>query len=301
MMTQNFEDILGSTLRYLRKQKGMTQKELALGVCTQAQISRIENGEMLPSALICFELVHKLGMGIDYFYSLVKNPRSDYMLVFKEEVERLIQNRDYKELDKLIQSEKANPLFQNPDDQQFMLWHEGIASFHYHQDYKQAFAQLHEALYKVIPSNHESLYTVQEINIVHSLGVFYYVLKDYDNALITLDQALDFIDKRLIQPLNSIKIRVLFTKSQVLTDKGEYEEALKTCEKGITLALKNETFKLLGELYYQKGYVALFLSQKNTAYNCLVRSAQVFEITNNPHMTAYPYEIISSYDLDETK
>ncbi|WP_018922915.1 helix-turn-helix domain-containing protein [Salsuginibacillus kocurii] len=301
MYMHNFEEVLGSTLKYLRKQKGMTQKELALGVCTQAQISRIENGEMLPSALICFELVHKLGMGTDYFYSLVKNPRSDYMLVFKEEVGRLIHNRDYEELDKLMQSEKANPLFQNPDDQQFMLWHEGIASFHYHQDYKQAFAKLHEALNKVIPSNHESLYTVQEINIIHSLAIFYYELKDYDDALITLDQALGFIDKRLIQPLNSLKVRVLFTKSQVLTDQGEYEEALKTCEKGITLVLKNETFKLLGELYYQKGYVSLFLSQKNTAYECLVRSAQVFEITNNPHMTVYPYEIISSYDLDETK
>jgi len=41
---------LGKIIPELRKSLGLTQKQLAESICTQALISRIERGEVMPSA-----------------------------------------------------------------------------------------------------------------------------------------------------------------------------------------------------------------------------------------------------------
>ena len=48
--------ILGEKVRQFRKRKGMSQKELADGICTQATISLIEKKSKIPSMKIMMKI-----------------------------------------------------------------------------------------------------------------------------------------------------------------------------------------------------------------------------------------------------
>ena len=51
---------LGSTIRLLRKERHLTQEELAEGICSPITVSRIENGHQMPSKAILDALLSRL-------------------------------------------------------------------------------------------------------------------------------------------------------------------------------------------------------------------------------------------------
>ena len=52
---------LGDMIRELRKERKLTQEELADGICSAVSISRIENGNQMPSNTILERLLERLG------------------------------------------------------------------------------------------------------------------------------------------------------------------------------------------------------------------------------------------------
>lgn len=54
---------LGETIRGLRKKAGLTQEQLAEGICSPVSISRIENGRQMPSRPVLDALLARLGSG----------------------------------------------------------------------------------------------------------------------------------------------------------------------------------------------------------------------------------------------
>ncbi len=56
----------GTKLESVRKLKNMSQKELADGLCSQAQISRIEKNEVIPNAILLKSLCNKLNVSVDW-------------------------------------------------------------------------------------------------------------------------------------------------------------------------------------------------------------------------------------------
>ncbi|KIS04222.1 helix-turn-helix domain-containing protein [Paucilactobacillus wasatchensis] len=55
----------GDQLKMLRKNKGLSQKQLAAGICTQATVSLIEKKGNVPSMQILTQLCARLGVSID--------------------------------------------------------------------------------------------------------------------------------------------------------------------------------------------------------------------------------------------
>ena len=63
---------LGETIYSLRHSKGLTQEQLAEGICSPVSLSRIENGRQMPSKVILDALLSRLGASTyqlcDVFY-----------------------------------------------------------------------------------------------------------------------------------------------------------------------------------------------------------------------------------------
>lgn len=53
---------LGSLVRRLRKEHGLTQEQLAEGICSPVSISRIESGRQRPSKALLDALMDRLGL-----------------------------------------------------------------------------------------------------------------------------------------------------------------------------------------------------------------------------------------------
>lgn len=57
--------MVGKKLYYIRKLKGLTQTELARGICSISYLSKIENGHEIPSQDIVMQLCQRLGVTIN--------------------------------------------------------------------------------------------------------------------------------------------------------------------------------------------------------------------------------------------
>lgn len=66
MATLEFTQI-GKRIYLTRLAKGMSQQELAKGICSQPQISKIEKGEAQPSVPTLFRISERLGVNCYYF------------------------------------------------------------------------------------------------------------------------------------------------------------------------------------------------------------------------------------------
>lgn len=67
----------GFMIQYLRKRKGMTQEELAEGICEPVTLSRYENGSLNPTAEKFQLLMERLGGPGDIYLFPVQTERLD--------------------------------------------------------------------------------------------------------------------------------------------------------------------------------------------------------------------------------
>lgn len=106
---------MGEVIRSLRKRAHMTQEELAEGICSSVSISRIENGNQMPSSAVLEALLARLGTSTYQICSI--SYQTDRQLAFEQEaglVTELLNSgklREAKEwLARLEKTAKSDPI-----------------------------------------------------------------------------------------------------------------------------------------------------------------------------------------------
>ena len=113
------EQRMGEMIRTLRKEKQMSQSQLAEGICTIATLSRIENGSQAPSRATLHRLMEKLDWP-GFSYVDYDNGTDLKLIKLRKEIIRCIEYEFYDELDELIWNYKMiyNP--ENKDQDMFL-------------------------------------------------------------------------------------------------------------------------------------------------------------------------------------
>ena len=88
---------LGRTLQNLRREQGLSQKELCRGLCSIPTLSRIESGEREPDQMLFDSLISRLGKDSE-----------KWELILKENDKKLLQKRNY--IEYLIRAEEWGEL-----------------------------------------------------------------------------------------------------------------------------------------------------------------------------------------------
>lgn len=91
---------IGAFIQKLRKEKGLTQKELADGICVSDKtISKWENGNSVPDTSILLSLCRKLDVSVNELLNCERIPPEDYSKKAEVTIMNLIQenqnNRKY--------------------------------------------------------------------------------------------------------------------------------------------------------------------------------------------------------------
>ncbi|QSX24195.1 helix-turn-helix domain-containing protein [Priestia megaterium] len=270
---------VGRLIKELRKKAGMTQKELAKDICTQAQISNIEKGEQYPSSIVLYDICRKLDVDMNYIFNLKNDMQTSYVGSIKEIIRKHIRNRDYDSVSYVISREKDNYLFKDIENQQFLLWHEGICDYYVLKDKDKAISKLNDSLNLTIePSKHCN---ERESEILNSIAIIYSEEREFEKAIIYYEKALkcNLLSSNLSSSI--IKIRILYGLSKCLTDMERYNESLEYSKQGKDLCVKNETNYLLGELIYQVGDNLIKLGNITLGLKYLKQSITLFEIHDN--------------------
>jgi transcriptional regulator with XRE-family HTH domain len=270
--------VIGEKIKELRLLLGFTQTDLAKGICTQAQISKIEKGDVYPYASTLYQISQRLGVDVNYFFDIGSTPRLDYVMEVALQLKLARRNHQYDEMKQLVENEVNNPVFiQNNKNQQLLLWHKGIYEFHLHRKTDLALCFLDEA----ITITHNKQWTEREIEIHIHKGMILFEIGNLEEALAIYQPAKEYIDS--IPTLNDVTIlsRLYYSMAQTLTRLGELEQSTRLCKEAIQWCLKWDNLYLLGELHDLIGYNHELDQKPFLAKKYLTKALAIFDLQNN--------------------
>jgi len=106
-MDQFMSPQIGLALRRLRKKHNLTQKDLANGICSQAEISKIESGTHSPTVELLYALSRRLQVPITAF--LNNSSHVDSLRLTDDRLLTAFQNQEYEMIYREAQ-EKINTI-----------------------------------------------------------------------------------------------------------------------------------------------------------------------------------------------
>ncbi|MGX1262591.1 transcriptional regulator with XRE-family HTH domain [Rossellomorea marisflavi] len=270
---------VGKKIKELRKNSGLSQEELSEGICTQAQISKIEKGLVFPYASTLYQISQKLGVDVNYFFDIGTTPRLDYVQEVFEQLQIMRRTYRFKEMMDIVRAEESNPLFsQNKKNLQLLLWHKGIYLYEVENKVEDAINTLNKAVH--IADIKGKVIQEREIEILLTIATIYF-REDLESALNLYQEIMRHV--QVLPHLNdyTIKTRLFYNLARVLTRMEKLEESNKYCDKAIKWCLKNDSIYLLGQIHYQKGYNLELTDELIGAKTYMEKALIVFEIQNN--------------------
>ncbi|MBW3110312.1 helix-turn-helix transcriptional regulator [Bacillus sp. MCCB 382] len=267
---------VGNKIKELRKTSGLSQEDLAEGICTQAQISKIEKGDVYPYASTLYQISQKLGVDVNYFFDIGTTPRLDYFQEVFQQLQILRRSGRYEEMMDIVRAELDNPLFsQNNKNLQLLLWHKGIYLYEVKKDLSKSVETLKEAIH--LTHKKGKILLERELEIYVALGAIYFK-EDIHKALEVFEEVKDHL--QLLPHLNdyTIKTRHYYHITRVLTRLNRLEESNEYCEEGIKWCLQKDSVFLLGELHYQMGYNMELMNKPEDAVNFMKKAIIVFDL-----------------------
>ena len=95
---------IGSTLKYIRTEKGLKQEEVCRNACSRTFLSRVENSESLPSVFVMSNILNNLNVNFDEFFFLAKMKNKEQNRQKEDICTSFFALRDnYENLDTIIQ------------------------------------------------------------------------------------------------------------------------------------------------------------------------------------------------------
>ncbi len=237
---------IGLALRRLRKKHRLTQKDLANGICSQAEISKIENGTHSPTVDLLFALSRKMQVPVSSFLDhtnyreslrnlddrlLVHFRNGDFQSVYND-AHRLIENQNLDaELSLLIQ------------------YYYNLSAYRLGKlDYRNCIVILQQ-----LSNQYSTQYYSPNmiIRIKSAIAILHFENKSYKRSHHVYEELLelDFDGEEL----SIERVRIQYNFSKILLKLNKVERALEIVENGIEQSLHHKDMSLLGQLFYQKG------------------------------------------------
>jgi len=269
----------GEILRSSRVFKGLTEAQLAEGICSEVDIIQFEEEEKYPTIDQLFKMASKLEVELNHFFDIASTDTYNYAIAVTELIKKYKRERDYAAIHEIVQKEQDNPLFKHTSFNQFLVWHQGICTYYLEGDRQKSISQLAQAL--DMTHQEQAGMSEREIEILTSMAIIEKDSGNLDKAVELFQNALNELTG-LPQVLDSrIWLRILYGLAQALSKIERYEESLIYCSKGIDNCIYEENMYLFGELYYQTGMNFIKLGKEDKGKEYLEKAIMIFKLQQN--------------------
>jgi transcriptional regulator with XRE-family HTH domain len=273
---------LGDRIKELREKYALSQKDISKNICSQAFISKIEKGNVFPSADILIKLADRLCIDISFLLDTSNTPRHEYTVETFSQIREAVSKRDYKLVREIIKAEKDNKLFSDNKLQQFFVWHEAICSYYEDKNFSRSLTYLDQALN--LTSLDRKIHSEREIEILISKGNILTDNKKINEALNVYKDALEYLAYLPNIQNKFVPIRLYYNYSRALRDNEDFLESIKACQKGIRLTEKHSLLYLKGDLYFQIGLNYKLLNDYQNSLEHFNRSRMIYQLESNERM-----------------
>lgn len=270
---------IGTTIKKLRLQAGISQVKLAEGICDRTTIIHLEKGRAKqPSIYLLNQLCRRLSITLDDFFLLAYGGEINQLWLKKNEIDALLKNRDYESAYKIAK------IFFNSTTHPVDVQYFGLIEGHYLYSagkYKKAKEKYLAMLNITCKDLKNQVYTLTEMRLIDGIihcnrkidGIFntpetlmyIFILNNsiYDYPM--------YKDYRMIISLMLNTVHYYFTLKL-------YEDTITIINNAIELSNKYSCYDCLGHLWLTLGNIYEILGNKDMMTEYYDKSNTFFKL-----------------------
>lgn len=288
------EFAFGTFIKKRRKELGMSQEKLCEGFCSIPNLSRIENNLQEPTREMARNLLGRLGLSGEHFFSLWTNLDIDTGALVREIRANLVKYRQSSNADririKLVILEELSELEKqtNPEDRvikQFLLSHRAILGEPgraYRTEEKLAM-QL-EAIRLTCPQFdpvdfRDRYFTMDESTLINQIANTYAALGDRKRAIDIYRQLLWYTEKNFKELSEYPNHFCLIAHNYAidLTLESRFPDAIEVAEHGRKVCLKYVDYQFLPGFLAIQAECLYFLNKEEESKKLYLKAYNLYE------------------------
>lgn len=238
----------------LRERLHINQEDLAKGILSAADLSRVEHGTKEIDYFELEALFQRMGKSLDKL-ELVLSRKEYQLLCIREKIEEALEKNQYEEVDSLLDEYMAYNSSKRNMHQQYSRIVKGILQYLREKNGHDVLSKLDACLEITCENWKETEWAqlclcTQEVRILLLIAYIKVEAKEYDSALQMLLNMQEYLEIRYTDEEEKAKIypHCMYLLATTYWQQGEIETAYKKCWQGIECLVDNGALTLLSEL-----------------------------------------------------
>lgn len=259
----------GTIIRKYREEMGVTQEELCEGICSVPTLSRIENGERMPTKDNLTRLLQRLGK-TDLFIDSYVSANDFELHELKYNIRQMQMLGDREKGKQLLEKYKSLHKKDSVTNRQFELTHE-ILFYPEKYSTEDMLEKLEACLRQTCSSYTKDhiprLLTYEEILLLNSIAHCYSRLGDAETAIRIYYKLIEYYERHMVNSEEILRTKplILYNAANELCAVERYDECISCCDKGILLAQETGRCFMLPYILYVRGWALILSNNEENA------------------------------------
>ena len=285
---------IGYLIQKRRRELGISQEELADGICATPTLSRIENGTRKPTQANLEMILQRLGYS-DFMVNNLVSKDEFYLHDLKYRIRQSYINGNIDLSRKLM--DEFERLLKEPTqiDIQFEIMYNTIL---YSEEYtnEEKLLRFEKALRTTCTrygtGNAFYMLSFEEIILLQNIAICYAQLDNLDKCISIFYSVLEFYDKHIVNKEEELRMKpaILYNLTRALIETERYEECVKICEISIEMSQTTGRCPMFALILYHMGFALYSLGRIDESKKYFVKAycmgyamndSEAIELTKN--------------------
>lgn len=271
---------LGTYIQFYRKKRALTQAELAERICSQSEISLIEQGKRTPSYEVLMKLCSRLNISME----AITEKSIDHIELLNEAFQRLnflMLNREYGQMDLLLSDQTIWHAAYEKSDRQKLLYYQGIYTCFHLKENAEALNIFKLGLTETLSLKNKELHVIlnrkkvfqkTETLLIGSIGAVLHLDGKFKEAEPFFETACRNINDLAFQDQPSELAIIYYSASKNYKYLNKHSQALEMAITGKDWVLLHHSTARLPELLYEMAENYRVLDDQERAERFYIRS-----------------------------
>jgi len=277
---------IGEVIKHFRRQRKISQEELANSIMDAASLSRVESGNIMPSKRNLEALLEKLGVNADVLNAMfITNKMAEEQKVINV-LDAFLTQKNTKEAGLLITKLEKDKEFKSEKlNVQFLLAAKAANAINMKEDPKKVFEILHEGLKTTgleLSENEVETYllTGTAFKMFNMLAIAYFESGEHERAITLWYGLKKNIEKNCVDigEKGDRYPQVITCLAKAFTLLGRYEDVKKIYTVGKDACIETRRLRVLPELTLYEAQSRFELGDRETAERLLREVCHTFNL-----------------------
>lgn len=297
---------IGDMIYETRIMRGYSQEEVSYGICSTSSLSRIENGQQVPSKRMFDALMQRLGATESIYSSFISKEDMDLYRLTQQVIWKL-ERLDFQNMNGLLNEIEKRIDSQDMLDKQYVLFAKATILLEEKGEIKEGEKLLLDAIHITIPDFmpekgvKRRLLTFNEITIINSLALVKYNSGQEMIGLKLLFELKEYMEERGIDEEEKARKypMIIYNITTRIGGKGMHQEVYQLCGQAIAFCVECNKLSLLPYLLTNKACAAAELHKLDEAKILFQQAVTLFMVCGKEQHVEYVKEnMLFNYHIE---